>query len=303
MSAERKATGAERAGTSAERLGAGAKRAGASAERLGTGAERTAEQVHDSTAVEGLARLGLASRGVVWLVVGLLAASVALGQAEERTDRTGALAAIKDKPLGGALLVVLVVGFLGYAAYRLLEAAVGHRDDDGAKRVGARLVSLAKAVFYGVLAVSTVQFLLRGTGGGDQTGSRTAELMSRTGGRTAIGVLGAALLIGGLVIAVKALRGDHSDRLEHYRVPAKLRSAAVGIGVVGLVGRGGVLALIGFFLVKAAVEVQPKQARGLDAALQVLAEQSYGRALLAVAVVGMVGYALWSFVEAAYRDL
>ena len=133
-------------------------------------AERTAEQVQDSTAVEGLARLGLASRGVVWLVVGLLAASVALGRAEERTDRTGALAAIKDKPLGGALLVVLVVGFLGYAAYRLLEAGVGHRDEDGAKRWGARLVSLATGVFYGILAVSTAQFLLRGSGGGDRCG-------------------------------------------------------------------------------------------------------------------------------------
>ena len=266
-------------------------------------AERTAEQVHESTAVEGLARLGLASRGVVWLVVGLLAASVALGRAEERTDRTGALVAIKDKPLGGALLVVLVVGFLGYAAYRLLEAAVGHRDEDGAKRWGARLVSLATGLFYGTLAVSTAQFLLRGSGGGDQTGSRSAELMSRPGGRTAIGVLGVVLVVAGLVSAAKVLRRDHSDRLEHYRVPNRLRSSALTIAVVGLVGRGGVLALVGFFFVQAAVRVQPEQAKGLDAALQTLADQSYGRVLLGIAVVGMLGYALWSFVEAAYRKL
>lgn len=266
-------------------------------------AERTAEQVHDSTAVKGLARLGLASRGVVWFGVGLLAASVALGRADERTDRTGALAAIRDKPLGGVLLVVLVVGFLGYAAYRLLEAAVGHRDDEGAKRWGARLVSLAKAVFYGALAVSTAQFLLQGSGGGDETGSRTAELMSRPGGRTAVGLLGAVLVVAGLVSAVKALRRDHSDRLEDYRVPDRLRSPALAVGVVGLVGRGGVLVLIGSFLGQAAVREQPGQAKGLDAALQVLAEQPYGRALLGLAVVGMLGYALWSFVEAVYQDL
>ena len=111
------------------------------------------------------------------------------------------------------------------------------------------------------------------------------------------------LVVAGLVSAAKVLRRDHGDRLEHYRVPDRLRSSALTIWVVGLVGRGGVLALIGFFLVQAAVRVQPEQAKGLDAALQTLAEQSYGRVLLGIAVVGMLGYALWSFVEAAYREL
>ncbi|MCW2613789.1 MAG: putative integral rane protein [Frankiales bacterium] len=266
-------------------------------------AESTAEQVHDSTAVEGLARLGLASRGMVWLVVGLLAGSVALGRSDERTDRTGALSAIADKPLGEVLLVVLVVGFLGYGLWRLLEAAVGHRDDDGAKRWAHRALSLGKGVVYVGLAVSTVQFLQRGGGGQDKTGLRTADLMGHTGGRTTVGVVGAALVVAGLVVAVRALKEKHSEKLEHYRLPDRFRRPAVVIGVVGLVGRGGVLALLGAFLVRAAVQFDPEEAKGLDAALQVLSQQSFGRVLLLAAVVGMLGYALWSFVEAAYRDL
>jgi hypothetical protein len=55
--------------------------------------------------------------------------------------------------------------------------------------------------------------------------------------------------------------------------------------------------------VRAAVQFDPEEAKGLDAALQVLSQQSFGRVLLLAAVVGMLGYALWSFVEAAYRDL
>lgn len=266
-------------------------------------AQSTAEQVHDSAPVAWLARLGFASRGLVWLVVGLLAVSVALGRNDERTDQAGALSAISDRPLGGALLVVLVVGFLGYAAWRLLDAAVGHRDDDGAKRVGHRLLSLGRGLLYLGLALTTTQFLLRGSEQQDQTGSRTADLMSRTGGRTAVGVLGVVLVVVGLVVAVRALMKKHSEHLEHYRVPDRLRRPAVAVGVVGLVGRGGVFALIGAFLVKAAVEFEPEEAKGLDAALQVLAEQSYGRVLLLAAAVGLVAYALWSFVEAAYRDI
>lgn len=266
-------------------------------------AERTAEQVHDSTAVEGLARMGLAARGVVWLIVGLLAGQVALGNGEERTDRTGALSAIAEKPFGSVLLVLLAIGFLGYGGWRLLEAAVGHRDEDGGKRWGKRAVSLAKGLVYAALAVSTLLFLVRGGGGGDRTGSLTADLMARTGGRTAVGVIGTALVLAGLVIAVRALLQKHSERLEHYRVPQQLRRPAVAVGVVGLVGRGGVLVLLGSFVLRAALEFDPQEARGLDAALQTLSQQAYGRWLLAAAVVGMLAYAVWSFVEAAYRDL
>lgn len=266
-------------------------------------AERTTQQVHDSTAVEGLARLGLAARGLVWLAIGLLAASVALGRGDERTDRAGALTAIKDQPFGGTVLVVLVVGFLGYAAWRVLEAAVGHRDDDGAKRVGHRLLSLGKGLVYLFLAVSTVQFLLRGSEGEDQTGSRTAELMSRTGGRTAVGLVGVVLVGIGLFMAFRALKQKHGERLEHYRVPSRLRRPAVVVGVVGLVGRGAVLVLVGVFLLLAAVRFEPGEAKGLDAALQALAQQPYGPVLLGAVVVGVLAYALWSFVEAAYRDI
>ena len=60
--------------------------------------------------------------------------------------------------------------------------------------------------------------------------------------------------------------------------------------------------MIGGFLVKAAAQFDPKQAKGLDAALKTLAEQAYGRGLLLVAAIALVAFALWSFAEAAYRE-
>lgn len=264
--------------------------------------EGKARQAHGSEAVEKLARLGIAARGLVWLVVGLLALSVVFG-GDEQTDKGGALRVIADKPLGEVLLVVLVVGFLGYAAWQLLEAAVGHQKDDGAKRWGKRALSLGKGLVYAFLAVTTIQFLLRGGGGEDQTQSRTADLLGRTGGRTAVGVIGVVLVVAGIVIAVRALKEKHSKRLKQYRLPDQLKRPAVVIGIVGLVGRGAVIVLIGFFLVRAAWTFDPAQAKGLDAALQSLAQQPFGRVLLGVAVVGMLGYALWSFIEAAYRRI
>ena len=264
-------------------------------------AQQAAEQAEDSPAVAFLARLGLASRGVVWLVIGLLAVSVALGN-QQKTDRNGALRAIAEKPFGEALLVVLIVGFLGYAAWRGLSAAVGHRDQsEPKKRWRKRAVSASRAVLYTGFAVSTAGFLLSG-GGGDNTQPLTARVMSHTGGRTLVLIVGIAVVVGGLATAVRGARRKQEERLEGYRIPDRLRTPVSVVGVVGLVGRGLVFALLGSFLVKAAAQFDPNQAKGLDAALKTVAEQAYGRGLLLVAALALVAFALWSFAEAAYRE-
>lgn len=257
-------------------------------------AEQAARTVKDSKAIEVLARLGLASRGLVWLVLGVLAASLVRG-GDAQADQAGALKELVEAPFGKPLLLVLAVGFAGYAAWLLLEAAV-----TGEKAL-RRAKSGFKAVVYAALCVSTLQFLARGAGD-ESTTSRTADLMSRTGGRTAVALVGSVLLGIGLYCVAKGVRRKHAECLEHYRVPDRLRRPGILIGAVGYVGRGVTLGLIGAFLVKAAVQFDPAQAKGLDAALQAVADQPYGRILLGLTVIGVLAYALWSFFEAAYRD-
>jgi uncharacterized protein DUF1206 len=87
----------------------------------------------------------------------------------------------------------------------------------------------------------------------------------------------------------------------------EMKSAALKwgtrVGVVGLLARMVVFGLIGWFLIKAAVEYDPKEAIGLDGALQKLAHQSYGPVLLALTAAGLVAYGLFCVVEARYREV
>ena len=271
-------------------------------ERAADSAGQAARDASRSDAVERLARLGLASRGVVWLVVGLLVVSVLSG-GQERTDQGGAVAAIAAQPFGEVLLVVLVVGFAGYVAWQGLSAVAGHRGEDGAKRTGKRLVSAGQALLYAALALTTVRFLLTHRSGSDPTRSTTGEVLSRPGGQFVVGAAGLAVVVVGVVLVVRALQRKHVRDLEHYRLPDRLRGPAVHVGTAGLTGRGLVAVLLGAFLLQAAVEADPDEARGLDAALQELAGQPYGTVLLALAALGLLAYGLWSFVEAAYRRI
>ena len=204
--------------------------------------EQAARRVHNSTAVEWLARLGLVARGIVWLVVGALAVRVALGDNAE-ADKNGALKTIADKPFGHLLLVVLVVGFVGYGGWRLLEGAVGHTDqDEGRKRWSKRGTSLFRGAVYLGLAISTLRFLVSG-GGSDNTQPLTARVMGATGGRALVFVIGAGVIVGGIAMGGRAFRQKFEDNLDMSAMPSGLRSATSVLGTAGIASRGLVFAL------------------------------------------------------------
>jgi hypothetical protein len=262
-------------------------------------AHDAARSAHDSRPVEVLARLGRAARGLVWLVLSALAFSLVLGQ-RAQADQEGALRALAAAPFGGPLLAVLAAGFAGYALWLLLEAAVGYRNEESPLLPRAR--AGVKGLVYLALGVSTISFLARGSGSGSAE-SRTAQVMSNPGGRTAVGVVGAVLVGVGIYLAFKGIRRKHAECLEDYRVPGLLRRPAILCGAVGYVGRGVTIGLVGAFVLRAAIRFDPDEAKGLDAVLQTVAQQPYGRILLGLTVIGMLGYALWSFVEAAFRKI
>ena len=265
-------------------------------------AKQAVREAEDSKPVEWLARLGLVCRGLIWLIIGALAVQVALG-ANDRVDKNGALHAIAEKPLGEVLLVVLVVGFFGYAAWRLLEGVAGHRDQEaGRKRWSKRGSSLFRGGIYLFLAGSTAKYLITG-GGDDKTQPVTARVMSHTGGRTLVFLVGAGIVIGGLAMVFRAFRQKFEDNLDMGRMPGGLRSATSVIGTTGLASRGMVFVLIGGFLVKAAVEFDPQNAKGLDASVKTVASQPFGRVVLFAAAVGLLAFAVWSWIEARYRKI
>jgi hypothetical protein len=266
-----------------------------------TSVKQAARRAESSRAAEWGARAGLVARGLLWLVVGFLALQVALG-GHERADRGGALQALKDQPFGTLLLVVLAGAFTAHAAFRLLEGTVGRRDeDDDRKRLLKRAWSLCRVVIYGALAVGTVRFLLSDASSGGDASGPTARLLGVPAGRTLLGIVGAGVVLGGLVQGVRGVRQDFTDKLD---MPSgRMRTAVERVGAAGLVGRGLVYVLVGSFLVEAAVTTDPHKAKGLDAALKTLANRPYGTLFLLVAVLGLLSFAAWSFLEARYRDL
>ncbi len=268
-------------------------------------AGRKARRAGNSSWVDRGARVGFAGRGLLYLTVAFLAARIAQGRGGQQADKQGAVRALADTPLGLALLVVLVVGFAGYALWQAAEAAWGRRDEgDDAKRTGKRGVSAAKALVYAVLAATTVSILFgRDEGGAQQESLWTAVVLALPGGRVLVGVAGLAIMGTGGWLVARGVRTKFDKHLDTRSMPHPLRKAALVGGAVGHAARGVVAALAGLLLVKAAKDFNPQEAKGIDGTLRTIAEQPFGRVLLLIAAAGLAAFGLFSLVEARYRRL
>jgi hypothetical protein len=252
---------------------------------------------------ELLGRVGLVAKGVSYGLVGVLAAGVAAGMGGKATSRQGALHDLAGTGFGKFVIVLLIIGFVAYAAWRVMQA-VTVRESDEKKAWGKRIAYLGRAAVYVSLAFSTGR-ILAGSGGGQSQNQKahkaTAVVLSWPGGTWLVGIAGAALIGVGLWNLYRGLSRKFEDKWRGMSSSAKKWGGRAGI--VGHVARFVVFTLIGVFAIKAASDYNPKDAVGLDGALQKLAHQSYGAYLLGLTAAGLIAYAIYCFFDARYRDL
>lgn len=273
----------------------------------GTGIERGARDAARQAApwVEPVARAGYAAKGVVYIIVGILAAQAAAGSGGQTTDPAGAIASLVDEPLGTFLVVLLGVGLLGYALWRAVGAIADpeHPEAD-AKRAAVRGAYAVSAVIHAGLGVEALRLALGdGGGGGDGAQHWTARALALPAGQWLVGLAGVAVIVAGLVQLRRAQSGDLKKRLDLRDLDADAARWVTRVGQVGVTARAVVFAIIGWFLIQAARSANAAEAGGLGDALGELGEASYGPWLLGAVAVGLVAYGGWQLVNARYRRI
>jgi hypothetical protein len=263
-------------------------------------ARKAGAKAADSDTVQRLARLGLAGRGALYLVVAGLAANVARG-AHAEADRQGALRAVGSTLAGRGARVVVAAGFAGYALWRFAEATIRPGD----KGVGGRVASFAKGCLYTAFVVTTLSFAVTDKGGGGDAKERdwTARVLGWPAGRVIVAAAGLAVVAAGVYNAYRAFSGRYRKHLKEEELSRDAEAWVGVVAVAGLLARGLAFLLVGVFFVEAAVRYDPGKARGLDGALKTLARAPYGRWLLLLVAVGLGAFGVWSFVEARYRRI
>lgn len=254
----------------------------------------------------GLARLGYAAKGLVYLLMGGLAILTALGYRAGGNDAQTTLHIIGRQPAGPLLLGVTGAGLGGYALWNGLRA-LGNFEGMGPFW---RLGRAGRLLAYGGLAAAAFRLAANGraAAGGivsSDSAARdwSARLLGQPFGGWLLAAAGLAVAGVGLWQFYLAWRARFRDELELEALAPRWREWLVAFGRLGLAGRGAVFGLVGGFLISAALRHDPREARGLGGALNEIARQDYGQLALAAVAAGLICHGLYSLGEARYHRL
>ena len=255
--------------------------------------------------LEHVARLGYASKAAVYAIVGVLAILTAANRGGRITDTSGALRVVLRQPFGQILLAVLAVGLCGYAVWRVLDA-VADPDHHGTKFKGlvVRIGNAIRGCIYGALGIDAIQ-LLRGISGSrrDEAQMWTARILDIPFGDVALGIAGAVVGAYGLSELIDSLRGKHDPKVNLSSIAARIRPAIRKISRFGVGVRGGLIATLGVFLVRAAILHDPSEAAGSRESMLRLGGLIDGRWFLALIAAGVLAYAVDQAVHARCRRI
>ena len=259
-----------------------------------------------SPALVMLGRAGYAAKGIVYVVIGALAARAAVGAGGGTTDTRGAIDVIGNGPMGTIALVAIGIGLIGYMLWRLIAAVTDAegKGDEPTKLV-VRAAQAARGIAYGVLGVQALRVL-----GGDSASSQgeatrdwTARLLAMPYGRALVVGVGLGVLGYAVYQIYRAFSDKAKKHLDLYEPGPTQAKWIVRLGRFGIAARGVVFAMIGVFLLRAGMQDDSGEAGGMAQSLQALGSANYGRLVLATVAFGLIAYGVYELATARYRHM
>ena len=270
--------------------------------------DRVRQAVREVTPfVAHFARFGFASQGLVYLVIGFLAALTPVGLRREPTGWNGALGTLLRQPAGWILLGVVALGLFAFGLWQMFRAVEdpeydGTRPTGIAKRIGYAFNACVQFTLATAAAAMAIGWRHSARGGDDRhVRDWTAWALSHPFGRFVLGVVGVGILAYGVQQVACGVFGRLDTRLALHELSRGARAAVMAVSRFGVAARGGVFGLLGTFLIKSAYDVNASEARGISGTLRTIASEPYGKWLLGMCALGLIAYGMYDFVLARYR--
>lgn len=266
---------------------------------MGT-AKQAARRAKDSTAFRRIARAGFVVLGIVHIVLGSVAISVATGGGGD-ADQDGAMEKIRETPIGGLVLASIAAGLLALAVWQIVSALLIVAPGE-AKKWGQRAKAVGIAVAYLAVAVLAVVFAVGGHVESEST-SRTlsARVLAAPGGVLLLVIVGLAVIAVGGGFVVGAFSRAFEKTMDLPNGPG--RAGLVALGSVGYLAKGVAIVVTGMLFVVAAVTQDPEKAAGLDAGLRSLLSLPWGELVLWAVAVGLIVYGVFCIARSRYARM
>lgn len=255
--------------------------------------------------VKPLARAGFAARGVVYMTIGAFAVMAAFGRSEVKGSK-GALATILSQPFGQVLLWLVIVGLIGFAVWRLVQAYIdvdGH--GAGAKGIAIRTGLAVSGVAHAGLALFAARMVLGwGSGGSGSDPSRQWIAAAYDAGYGQWLTWAVAFIF--LVVAGAQVWKGYKATFERFfrQCPPEVMRWLRPLARFGLIARGVTFAVIASLIFYGGLRYGGSEGGstpGLADALRAIQGYTLGWLILLVIALGLIAFGVYSLAAARYR--
>ena len=256
------------------------------------------------TGIARLAQAGLVAKGIVYVLLGLLAFMAAFelgGQSTSEADRTGVFSLLKDLPAGTSLLAMLAVGLVCYTIWRCIQAfRPASADRELSLRKRARY--LFSALMYGSVALTGLRLLLynrKGSGNGNQ--QLAHNLLHQSHGQWLLGIAALMMAGNGVYQLYYGLSEKYRKHVQGLDLASPVSELLLRAGKVGYLARGVVWLIVAWLLLRAALHANSSEAGNTAEAFRLVESSTAGSLLLGALGLGLVAYGVFNFIRARYE--
>ena len=260
------------------------------------GAARTAQR---SDAFRRVARAGFVVVGLVHIIIGAIAVSIATGGGGD-ADQDGAMEQIRSTPVGGLVLGLVAVALVALAVWQIASGLLARGKEP--RKWGMRIKLIGIAGAYLVIAGLALIFAFGGHVESETTlRALSAVILDAPGGIVLLIIVGLTVAGVGVGFIVIGFTRGFEKTMDVPDGPS--RPGIIALGVAGYIAKGIAITVTGLLFVVAAWTQDPEKAAGLDGALRSLVDLPQGRAILWLVGVGLAIYGVFSMVRARFSRM
>ena len=261
---------------------------------------------NSNTWIKPIAKFGLAAKGSVYSLIGLMAFMAAFNladQSSKKTSKSGLFNEILDQPAGKIILIVIALGVFSYSIWRFLQAFLDTENKGNKlKGLSKRFTYLFSGLTYLAFSLFAAKKILgQEDSGGDNSKSLAENILNQPAGQWLLGIV--ALILAGIGIYQIWYGSSEKYRkhVDEQKLDKKASRSLMRAGKIGYISRGIVWLVIAFMFIKAALHSNAAEAGDTSSAFVFVENSTYGNYLLATLGLGLICYGVMNFIRAGFE--
>ncbi len=256
-----------------------------------------------SSKKENFARFGMAAKGAVYVLLGILTALSAFGMGGKKTGSKGALQFLAEQSYGKIVLIIMGIGLLGYVFCRFYQSFTDPENhDNDFKGVATRIAYFISGLFYGGLAFYSFQLAFGSGSSGSGGNNFVTSIFSSENGKIFAIILGILLTVKSIYEFYMAYSEKFKKDIQNAGLSSDVQDYLLKWGRFGFTSRGVVVGIMAFLTFRAAFKSQGGSINTKTDALSYI-QNEFGSLVLGIIAIGLVGYGIFMFIKAKYPSM